>query len=219
MFELEGYREAEDSSTYDSFSYDNLPPVRKEIFDGKYEWLKQSDIHERSIYAVDESGSQLSKLLTESTQKNVRLPEEFVNFMRSPELLKHIRSSTDCFFELSENLLESPFGEGDFLIRFLNDSQGCLFWYLYITKDNDHFVIVSGKLLDPYEYADEDDDDDFVEDKIYDSDNEPQIYFCAASFEEFVYRFWMENEIWYSLSYDHKSLTQKQLNYVEHYQK
>lgn len=216
MFELEGYREVDDSSTYDSFAYEGLPPVQKEAFNGKYEWLKQSEIHEQSIYAVDKSSSRLAELLIRATQKNIRLPEEFINFMRAPELLEHLRSNTDCFFELSEDLIESPVEKGDFLIRFLNDSQSCLFWYLYITKDNDHFVVVSGKLLDP-EDDDQDDEDEYYEDEVYDSDNEPQIFFCASGFEEFIYRFWIENEIWYSLCYDHKPLTQLQLNYVEHY--
>ena len=40
---------------------------------------------------------------------------------------------------------------------------------------------------------------------------------CADSFSEFLYRFWIENEIWYDLSDPPSELTTEQQRYVEHY--
>jgi hypothetical protein len=38
----------------------------------------------------------------------------------------------------------------------------------------------------------------------------------AESFNEFIYRFWIENEIWFALN-DGKPLTDEQRRYAEHY--
>jgi hypothetical protein len=42
---------------------------------------------------------------------------------------------------------------------------------------------------------------------------------CARSFSEFLYRFWIENEIWYSITHDEgrRPLTDLQRAYVNHY--
>jgi len=39
--------------------------------------------------------------------------------------------------------------------------------------------------------------------------------FCAPSFEAFLYRFWLENSLWFALS-DNQSLTDEQQRYVSH---
>ena len=39
---------------------------------------------------------------------------------------------------------------------------------------------------------------------------------CADSFSEFVYRFWIENEIWFALN-ERRGLTPEQERYVGHY--
>jgi hypothetical protein len=39
---------------------------------------------------------------------------------------------------------------------------------------------------------------------------------CSESFSEFVYRFWIENEIWFRLKSG--SLTDEQRHYLNHYQ-
>ena len=43
--------------------------------------------------------------------------------------------------------------------------------------------------------------------------------YCAPSFSEFLYRFWIENEIWFALEDDasRRPLNALELNYVRHY--
>jgi len=42
--------------------------------------------------------------------------------------------------------------------------------------------------------------------------------YCAPSFEAFLYRFWLENTIWFSLNDRKPSLTDEQKRYVSHYE-
>ena len=46
-----------------------------------------------------------------------------------------------------------------------------------------------------------------------------QFAYCAPSFSEFLYRFWIENEIWFALRVECKSrsLNTLELDYVAHY--
>jgi hypothetical protein len=43
--------------------------------------------------------------------------------------------------------------------------------------------------------------------------------YCAPSFSEFLYRFWIENEIWYALKHNQsrRALKPLELEYVKHY--
>jgi hypothetical protein len=42
-------------------------------------------------------------------------------------------------------------------------------------------------------------------------------YICAQSFEEFLYRFWLENCIEFTLIDKHRSLTEIEQHYLMHY--
>lgn len=208
--ELKGFRNMREFRTYDAFSYEELPPLPlpSQSFCGDFEWLKASELQ-----AVDEEeavdlDSQIERLVTLASQIGLSLPEEFVRFMKSPDLPNRIRSCTGCFFELPDEIIENPAGAGGFLIRFLSDSQGCLFWYLYLNGAGEHCIVASYKLFGS--------EGEF---ERSDSDEESEIFFCAARFEQFVYRFWIENEIWYWLAYGRKPLTPEQQNYVNHYKK
>ena len=105
-----------------------------------------------------------------------------------------------CAFQLGLDIgsavAPSPIG-GRYLIRFLSDSQGCLFWYLYLAANGDHAVLSSSDLYGLpseeqgfYSYLD-------VESHLTGRKAE-NISFAAESFEAFLGRFWIENEIWFA---------------------
>jgi hypothetical protein len=107
--------------------------------------------------------------------------------MATPALQERIRSNTDCYLDLCSESVGSPLGDGH-LVRFLADSQGCLFWYLYLTPDGSDHAVVSS----PDFYGTEDE-------QWQEGPPDPgEIVFCAESFEAFLCRFWLENEIWYA---------------------
>ena len=104
-----------------------------------------------------------------------------------------VPTCTACFLVLSEHLV--PLADGQFLLRFVNDSQSCVMWYLWLGREGESKVLAS-----PF----------FFERDIFDAlnDEENPIEYdeafrhamvCADSFPEFLYRFWIENTIWYLL--------------------
>ena len=44
-----------------------------------------------------------------------------------------------------------------------------------------------------------------------------EFFYCASSFSEFLYRFWIENEIWFAIEDDKRPLKTLELQYVNHY--
>jgi hypothetical protein len=137
----------------------------------------------------------------------LKLPESFVKFLASSELRSRVRSATDCYFEMPDKIAEYPPGRRRYLISFLSDSQGCLYWYLYVAADSDeHCVVVSD-----VEFG-----SDWDGDAADSDDAGGRVSFCAPTFEAFIYRFWIENEIWFALD-DKRALTEEQQKYVSHY--
>lgn len=153
--------------------------------DGSLAWLIKTPRHRQWAIGDRSSAklpSQLASLVASASSRGVTLPKEFVAFIGSPALHVHVRSVTACYLDVAETLL--PFANG-YLIRFLADQQGCAFWYLYTTKGGpDHCVVCS------YEYFDAE-SMDYEVDEVRETD----FQFQAESFEAFLQRFWLENEI------------------------
>jgi hypothetical protein len=92
-------------------------------------------------------------------------------------------------------------------VRFLADSQGCLFWYLYVPGTAiGHAVVASAKF---YGTPEEDWEQEDLEND--------ELDFVAESFESFLWRFWVENEIWYSVYYDKTPLPEQARLYLSDY--
>lgn len=108
--------------------------------------------------------------------------------------------------DLCPEAIQSPIG-GGYLVRFLADSQGCLFWYLYLTADgSDHAVVAS-----PGFYGTE------AEEWQEEPPDPGEIAFSAESFEGFMCRFWLENEIWFA-GYEETPISDACHQYIERYQ-
>ena len=54
-----------------------------------------------------------------------------------------IPSCTACYFELPEKIIPFPGDEEGYIIRFLNDQQCVLLWYLYLTRSGKQSILVS----------------------------------------------------------------------------
>src|SRR5262245_12530787 len=94
------------------------------------------------------------------------------------------------------------------LVRFLADSQGCIFWYLYIpTGTPDHAVVSSPEFYDP------------SGERLHDQEpDHGALAFCAESFEEFICRFWIENEIWFA-EYEGRPISEEGRRYLDLYRR
>lgn len=98
--------------------------------------------------------------------------------------------------------------DGHLLVRFLSDQQDCLHWFLRLRPtEGDHDIVVSS-----FHFCEDRSDvspDDLAE-------VAPEVEVCADSFAEFIWRFWIENEIYFVLS-DGRALSDEQQAYVDHY--
>jgi hypothetical protein len=108
-----------------------------------------------------------------------------------------------------------PGTKENYIIRFLNDSQGCILWYLYLTPQGNHYVLASPLWLDMLH------EPDYFDPSLTEEQILKSISICALSFEEFLYRFWLENVLWYKLVWfkGQKPLTEEEQRYVEHYKR
>lgn len=193
-----------DVGTYGRYTFSDLPALPFEL-NGSYDWLRRQAEHDE--WAINDGGEgDLSALVAAYAATGLPLPAEFVTFLQSPELPNRVRSSTGCFLDLAGAPMPSPTGKG-WLIRFLADQQGCLFWYLYLTEDGtDHAVLSTMEFYDP-------------------EDSEPaaaeapaDIEFCAESFEAFICRYWLENEIFFAKT-DGTPMPEGTADYLERYGK
>jgi hypothetical protein len=191
--------------TYCLVPYSSLPLLEQELFRDEFQWLTglENELQNTMENERGRTTENLDSLIYAAKQVNLRLPHDFIKFMRTPHLQNQIPSCTGCYFDLSDRLITCPNKEDGYLIRFLNDQQTVLMWYLYINQQNDCGVVVAlPRLLD--NAISESFDDVFV----------PQeILFCAPSFEEFLYRFWIENKIWFYMR-EGWPLTNEQQKYL-----
>jgi hypothetical protein len=103
-----------------------------------------------------------------------------------------------------------------YIIRFLNDQQDCLFWYLYVRPTTrEQCVLVSWERLDPEEEDDDTGSDLEDEECGHGAD---AILLCAPTFEAFLYRFWWENWLSRKLTWSPSApLTSEEQQYLAHY--
>jgi hypothetical protein len=189
--------------TYTCFPYESLPPIPVTL-NGHFQWLKSARDADRVIGNVRAIESGLSRLLAEDPPG---LPSEFVTFFRSPALWRKVRSCTDCYFDIDPASTPIPGGLGR-LVRFMSDSQGCIHWHLCISPCGTTHTVVATYHFTGSEYAH----------KPSGKPHPRDVTTCAASFEEFIYRFWIENELWYALSL-HQAMPEHGEEYLAHYRR
>lgn len=204
-------------STYCFIPYEKLPLLEMKNFKGNFQWLIDSANELEDVLPTEEQTkliNNLDNLVVAAREYKINLPDSFIKFIATSHLRNRIESCTDCYFDLSNRLLTYPDGKDGYSIRFLNDSQNVLLWYLYVNNKNENCIVVANpQFLDELEdanfsYADE------AENETLDDVIIPEnIYYCAPTFESFIYRFWMENSIWFALT-DGKTLTHEQQEYM-----
>lgn len=206
------YRKCDD--TYGGFPYDSLPPLNEALFRGDFSWLSKMDDdlkRKLSVYrrpeAEDRIRNNFTKIQKMAEEFGILLPSEFTSFMSSEEMRLRIPSCTACYFDLPEKIVRIPVRNGGYAVRFMNDQQEIFLWYLHISEDNKTSVIISSIMFD------EENLEEIPEDVLISN-----IHFTAPSFEKFLYRFWLENSIWYALD-ENKKLNSEQQEYLEHYKK
>jgi hypothetical protein len=161
---------------------DFISPELRQIIDGT-----------STLNGDDNQIGNLENIVARAKKLRLNLPEPFLRFMGDACLQAKVSTCTGCFLALSEDFIPLLEAEGHFLLRFLNDSQSCVMWYLYLNPEGNAGVVASPcffepKLFEVMEYED-----------LKREELSREACLCADTFTEFLYRFWIENSIWYSL--------------------
>ena len=142
---------------------------------------------ERQLYSQNAKA-----ILAQAEELELRLPEAFRELIQSEELQDRFPSATACYFDLPGKIVAAPFGLNGHIIRFLNDQQFCVLWYLYIPAHGAPTVLASY----PVEGADCLEDLN-VENARAVADAFDATRIAACTFAEFLYRYWIENSVWF----------------------
>jgi hypothetical protein len=152
----------------------------------------------------DQLATHFEKNVCAAQARGFTLPDVFLTFMRSRELRRRVPSTTACYFDAPNDLVDMA--DGGVLFRFLNDQQWCILWYLYLAPDSTHAIIASTHGFDVPELNKPEDI----------AHNPPRIWLCAPDFETFLFRFWLVNHIWFATKHAPRPLTPLERVYKDH---
>ncbi|MFI6148738.1 hypothetical protein [Streptomyces sp. NPDC051109] len=191
------------------YPLDSLPPLDAARLDGGFGWLGGVD------GPGSEHGEHLAAVERDLASVGLALPEDFAAFYGSERLCRSFDevSVTACWSNLS-GPLRSPAEEGARLVRFLRDQQDCVIWYLYLRPSGEAFVVCSPVELESAGWGSDGEPAEEVRVAVASS-----LMRCAGTFEEFAYRFVVENELWIQLNSAKPDgpLAPRLQSYADHY--
>lgn len=158
------------------------PPIPIPL-QGNFEWFRTKGTYTEDPRYYYEFEKEIAQLQAEAQEKQLTLPEDFLLFMKDKRLLFRVKSNIDAYFELPELIEEVLPSSGNYLLRFYSDSQYTCFWYLCLDQQGNACVCFSEDL-----YGDIEEEPGF-EKTVH------KIEFCAPTFEEFIFRHWIETSI------------------------
>lgn len=191
-----------DAGTYDHIPLEALPPVSDGLgLDGTFSWLAAAATVPTGLRFEQQAELPIEAFLEahayDAARMGLRVPPSFRALLASPTLAARIPSCTACYLDLGTKLMAVPGGPPEArMLRFLNDQQSCVFWYLVLWPDGSHAVATAF----PEWNDDVDDAADF--DDAYTPEG---LTLCADDFETFIKRFWIENTLWFWLTENEQS--------------
>jgi hypothetical protein len=213
--DLPGYREhPKPFATYSAFPYADLPPIRRPL-DPDLNWLRDQPRVPRSLGDVDPGEAAPERRATAVDLaallggEKIALPQSFRRFVTDPAPRTRVRSATLCYLDLAQFVVDVVGGGS--LIHFLSDQQWILHWLLYVGDDGSEAVVATETPL-----GFEAEEHHFT--RFDPADGGATV--CAESFSEFLYRFWIDNEIYFrtgASARDEPPLTDEQRRYAEHF--
>ncbi len=192
-------------STYRSIEGPLLPEIGVENLQQHGPWVWPISEHESAlvedgcVLQMSEHGSADLTVVRNTVAKlGLRGSETLARLFEDSAFQSRILTCTGCYLELSEQLVPIPTrgdsGSDGYLLRFLHDSQCCYIWYLWLSPREPAGVVAAPYFYEK-EYFDalQDEEAPVEYDKAF-----KEAVLCAHSLEEFLYRFWIENQIWYA---------------------
>ncbi|KAI9768062.1 MAG: hypothetical protein M1840_005096 [Geoglossum simile] len=196
-------------ATYQFVPPNSLPPVPKSEGPDGFAWLRTAPEPEAALgpMGARDFESRLDAMTAEANQLGLEVPPALRAFVLDPSLHGKVPTSTCCYLSLSAKLIPLPDEKTPGrLLRFLNDQQCCLLWYLHLLPNGEHKVVCASP-----EWKKGDVHGATLDDRIKKLHG---LVVCADGLEEFVRRFWVENWIWFD---EHKGreLTGEPKDYVD----
>jgi hypothetical protein len=187
----------------DDETYDRLPPLPDHLLTGDFRWLTAGAAGPDAYYmeACPAPKRDLYPIDLRLARSGLALPPPFVTFMSSAELQRRVPSGTGNGWQMS-GLAPSPAEEHGFLLRFMHDQQGCWFFYLYLAADGSCPVLGSAEPFIPEDEQDRPEGLALTATEFMDS-----ATWMAPDFEQFIYRYWVDNVVWYHTVHHERHVT------------
>lgn len=193
-------------ATYVQYAVDELPLAPIDV--ASLEWLRHAARHPEDYMASafehatrDISRQSVADLLG----GRATVPHDLAQFLGGDGLRDRLRSATDCYFDLGDSVVAV---DGGHLLHLISDSQWVFHWLLYLGEDGSSAVVgtsfPAGFDLDP-------------DDAAFWQQEDWGYVLVADTFAEFIWRWWMDNEIFYRAVVEKTDVSVKQRAYVEQY--
>jgi len=205
-----------EAGTYKAVPYEALPPLPATSGDGSFAWLRGAPVSPHGLDFGDDGGedgeaakkesidARLALVVAQATAMGLTVPAALVAFIGHPELHRRVPSCTACYLDVPTKLVELPGGQPGRLLRFMNDQQCCILWYVHLEPGGGHSVVCAAP-----EWH-----DDANGESLEDVSTPRDVEMCAPSFESFIQRFWLENTLWFAVS-KRTPLTAEQRAYAD----
>lgn len=200
-----------EAGTYKAVPYEALPPLPATTTDS-FAWLTSAPVsphgldfgddtigedasgddasNEDDETAQDAIDARLARLVFDATKLGFTVPPALIAFFVHPELRRRVPSCTACYLDVPTKLVELPGGRPGRLLRFMNDQQCCILWYVHLEAGGGHSVVCAAP-----EWI-----EGAVGESLEDVTTPRDLEMCAPDFETFMHRFWMENSLWFAVS-------------------
>ena len=188
-------------ATYEIYHFESLPPIPAGRLTGTFDWL--GDTGSRH----DEAAAELARISNDLATIGLALPADYVAF-RADTSFRYALDEVSVTSSWSDvaGPAPSPVEQGAALVRIFSDQQYCASWYLYLRPAGESFIVfdVDGGPTDPP-----------LDESIFLNQD---FRWCAGTFEEFAYRYWIENRLWIALHHDPTAeLAPDLAEYLSHY--
>lgn len=191
--QLKGYRSSE-RNTYVRCELDSQPDL-SHIKD--LSWLEDVPEVPHESIGDGQDGQQAPQLNSDTLDAftgTLTLPDSLRRFARRRDLQRRIRSVTACYLEPGDFAARTTPGDGS-LVHVLSDQQWCMHWLVYVDPMGNESVLSTPEPIG-FELPDDWED---VPPTTIPIDGTFDVQVCADSFAEFLYRFWIENELWHAV--------------------
>lgn len=177
-----GLSERPSQSTWQRWDELKLPPIDVERFDGSLDWLRVANSPIEGEATDDRDGWE--RLLERLAEDGLHIPPALRALMADGDLQRQLPSCTANFFLCAADTFQLTLADGSTLLTFYSDQQWCVLWGVRLSREDRYAPVLAGPPTPDRE------------------NNIDPLSFESPSLEDFLYRSWLENCIWFAQSWE-----------------